>query len=321
MTQNEERLLAMIATAARARRMAPTNKEICAAFGWASFSSAAVAIKRLERKGRIKVTRYQTDRVIAIPQLGLTTAPPPAGVVLAEHSAKGAWTAEMEERLRTMAAAKTSVDDAAEALGITVSALHGKAGRLGVSFTRQHRQPVVVPPANRPRPATLWTEERLQILRAAAAAGRTAPEVAAQMGLKAAQVSDAARKYCITMARGKSGPALPHLRMPANVIDLSGKRLPPSPPVVTDAAGGQSPVPAMNMPAPAAPRKVVSFFRTCQWIYGDPACDDSCKCGAPTAPGRPYCEGHTARAYVQPGTRTADGRRIGASRDRMGLAV
>lgn len=39
--------------------------------------------------------------------------------------------------------------------------------------------------------------------------------------------------------------------------------------------------------------------RTCQWIEGEPAPDDSCKCGKPAVEGRPYCAHHLARAYVQ----------------------
>ena len=34
----------------------------------------------------------------------------------------------------------------------------------------------------------------------------------------------------------------------------------------------------------------------CQWIAGEPSAHDSCKCLAPTVPGRPYCAEHQARA-------------------------
>lgn len=37
--------------------------------------------------------------------------------------------------------------------------------------------------------------------------------------------------------------------------------------------------------------------RACQWIAGEPGPDDSCKCGAPVAPGKPWCEPHQARAW------------------------
>lgn len=38
-------------------------------------------------------------------------------------------------------------------------------------------------------------------------------------------------------------------------------------------------------------------FATCQWIAGEPTIDDSCKCGAPTLKGAPYCADHWARAW------------------------
>jgi len=37
-------------------------------------------------------------------------------------------------------------------------------------------------------------------------------------------------------------------------------------------------------------------FDRCQWIAGEPSRDDACKCGAPTAPGSPWCPRHHARA-------------------------
>ncbi|RJF80930.1 hypothetical protein D3877_11890 [Azospirillum cavernae] len=40
--------------------------------------------------------------------------------------------------------------------------------------------------------------------------------------------------------------------------------------------------------------------RVCQWIEGEPTPDDSCKCGAPSAPGHAYCGPHLRRAYRIP---------------------
>lgn len=39
--------------------------------------------------------------------------------------------------------------------------------------------------------------------------------------------------------------------------------------------------------------------RPCQWIESDPAPDDSCKCGKPSLPRKPYCAEHHQRAYQQ----------------------
>lgn len=38
--------------------------------------------------------------------------------------------------------------------------------------------------------------------------------------------------------------------------------------------------------------------KECQWIEGEPTCDDSCKCLVATVPGKSYCEEHQKRAYV-----------------------
>ncbi|HYF40900.1 MAG TPA: helix-turn-helix domain-containing protein [Ramlibacter sp.] len=39
------------------------------------------------------------------------------------------------------------------------------------------------------------------------------------------------------------------------------------------------------------------YFRTCQWIDGEPAADDNCKCRAPTEGGKAYCADHHVRAW------------------------
>ncbi len=39
------------------------------------------------------------------------------------------------------------------------------------------------------------------------------------------------------------------------------------------------------------------FFRTCQWIAGEPMADDKCKCGKPT--NRVYCDEHQAKVHRQ----------------------
>jgi hypothetical protein len=40
------------------------------------------------------------------------------------------------------------------------------------------------------------------------------------------------------------------------------------------------------------------FFRTCQWIVGEPRAEDGCKCGEAAVPGSPYCARHQARARL-----------------------
>lgn len=45
----------------------------------------------------------------------------------------------------------------------------------------------------------------------------------------------------------------------------------------------------------------------CQYISGEPSLDDSCKCGAPVVPGKPYCQRHYQRCYVVRGGAGAEG--------------
>jgi hypothetical protein len=48
------------------------------------------------------------------------------------------------------------------------------------------------------------------------------------------------------------------------------------------------------------PHRPIPAPRACQWIEGEPTPDDSCKCGAPSAPGQPYCGPHLRRARRVP---------------------
>lgn len=41
---------------------------------------------------------------------------------------------------------------------------------------------------------------------------------------------------------------------------------------------------------------------SCQWIDGEPAGDDSCKCNAPVRAGSVYCLEHHDLAYLVPGS-------------------
>lgn len=37
----------------------------------------------------------------------------------------------------------------------------------------------------------------------------------------------------------------------------------------------------------------------CKWIIGDPRSPDAASCGREQLPGKPYCQAHYERAYVQ----------------------
>lgn len=68
-------------------------------------------------------------------------------------------------------------------------------------------------------------------------------------------------------------------------------------------ASRPSPIRIQPAPAPAAaaapPRVARHKGPSCQWPIGDPGSQDFRFCGAPIAPGRPYCLRHCEEAYIR----------------------
>ena len=71
----ERAVLACIAAAAEAGRTAPTGDELQECCGCESISTTVHLVQRLERKGLIRVQRYQRTRRITILATGKATAP------------------------------------------------------------------------------------------------------------------------------------------------------------------------------------------------------------------------------------------------------
>lgn len=71
----EREVLACIAEAAEAGRVAPTGDELQERCGCESISTTVHLVQRLERKGLIRVERYQRTRRITILSTGKATAP------------------------------------------------------------------------------------------------------------------------------------------------------------------------------------------------------------------------------------------------------
>lgn len=77
---------------------------------------------------------------------------------------------------------------------------------------------------------------------------------------------------------------------------IAGQPQPPQP------AGAEiSPEALANLAEVAKRAKRLTLMqlteRTCKWPVGDPATDDFWFCGLPTVPGKPYCETHVAVAF------------------------
>lgn len=66
-------LYAWLRDCAEAAEPCPTNVEIAARFGLKSVSSAANAVKRLEKEGRIAVARTRNTRTVTITETGART--------------------------------------------------------------------------------------------------------------------------------------------------------------------------------------------------------------------------------------------------------
>ncbi len=93
--------------------------------------------------------------------------------------------------------------------------------------------------------------------------------------------------------RPSSGGVTP-LR-PKTVV-ANGQPLPPQP------SGSEiSPEALANLAEVAKKAKRLSLMqlteRTCKWPIGDPATDDFWFCGLPCVPGKPYCDTHVAVAF------------------------
>lgn len=76
LTERQQKLYETIAAAARRGAVCPTNKAIAADSGLVSASAVADALGRLQRKGKVRVERFNRARVVHLPELGLSTAIP-----------------------------------------------------------------------------------------------------------------------------------------------------------------------------------------------------------------------------------------------------
>ena len=74
LTPNQDAVLAELIRAADAGKPCPTNKRLAEICGLVAPESASEAVKRLEAKGLINVTRGTCDRVVEITSTGRSTA-------------------------------------------------------------------------------------------------------------------------------------------------------------------------------------------------------------------------------------------------------
>ncbi len=135
-----------------------------------------------------------------------------------------------------------------------------------------------------------WTEQRVTMLRKMWSEGKTAAEIAKELG-------DVTRNAVIGKAH--------RLKLSNRVSPIQQNNKKP----VRANDAGYAPAKAASAIFPVFDSKSclkgVSLAemkdRMCRWPIGDPKSPDFIFCGGPSEPGHPYCLGHAKIAYQAPG--------------------
>ena len=120
LSARETIVLKAVVRAARRDEPCPSNFEICGLIGCESIASATGVLQRLERKGLVKVERYQQARRVTILATGARTAEPRFMVRHWRSRAK-LTRAETQDRVADAIADGHTFEAAAGLLGMTVS--------------------------------------------------------------------------------------------------------------------------------------------------------------------------------------------------------
>jgi GcrA cell cycle regulator len=175
-----------------------------------------------------------------------------------------------------------------------------------------------------------WTDERVETLKAMWSEGKSASQIAKELGgvTRNAVIGKVHRLGLSNRVGGNDHPEdelaprdapaeepaaepAPEAADPARAAAQArpaGKE-----PVVARAKPGGQPLPPQpsaseisaealaNLAEIAKKARRLSLMqlteRTCKWPVGDPATDDFWFCGLPAVPGKPYCETHVAVAF------------------------
>ncbi len=179
-----------------------------------------------------------------------------------------------------------------------------------------------------------WTDERVETLKAMWSDGKSASQIAKELGgvTRNAVIGKVHRLGLSNRIGGPerpeedmTSPITPPATEPANepeaeVAEAERPAAAPirpaakdAPPTVRPPKPGSQPMPPQpsaseisaealaNLAEVAKKAKRLSLMqlteRTCKWPVGDPATDDFWFCGLPAVPGKPYCETHVAVAF------------------------
>ena len=172
-----------------------------------------------------------------------------------------------------------------------------------------------------------WTDERVEALRVMWTEGKSASQIAKELGgvTRNAVIGKVHRLGLSNRVGGmeredENGTLDPVVESPAPELAPEATPQPVAPrPAGKDAVAPVRSKPAGQvMPPQPAPSEIsaealanlaevakkarrLSLMqlteRTCKWPVGDPATDDFWFCGLPTVPGKPYCDTHVAVAF------------------------
>lgn len=172
-----------------------------------------------------------------------------------------------------------------------------------------------------PPPRGDWTDERVDMLKAMWADGRSASEIAAALGAGATRNAVIGKVHRLKLASHgrndvKSGLARRHdgYKPPRNKAGQPkrtdgahrNKGQTSGPDIARRIAARMAGPNIVGMPLPEEREEGVDCTsrigllqlneRTCKWPIGDPLSADFGFCGKPKEPGHPYCDRHRARA-------------------------
>ena len=134
--------------------------------------------------------------------------------------------------------------------------------------------------------ASAWTEDRIARLRTLWLEGRSAAQIARELGASLTRSAVLGKVHRMSLSTGRPRPR------GASVVVLSPPRdrRPPSTPV-SEVIAGPTPVPDQGQTTLLSVRRC-----ECRWPYGDPGAEGFSLCGRPVARGA-FCGPHAAVAY------------------------
>lgn len=166
-----------------------------------------------------------------------------------------------------------------------------------------------------------WNEDTISRLRALWDEGLSTAEIGRRLGITKNAVVGKAHRLTLparpSPIRREAGQAVPRRPAPRRMV---GPTLPPMdalPPRAAEPAAVPVPRPVEAPPMPAAAPALVlravplaprtgSRVSACCWPIGEPGTPSFHFCSDAAVPGRPYCAGHVAIAYVKVRDRRED---------------